>query len=194
MGFMVDRVALIKGFLRVHRVSLASMFLACFILVLHSSTSNVVRYEGLAASVNATFLSLSLCPPVWADSRSVIHGTGSLITVFRQEPPSGPYPEYEFSAQTFCLRSDEILITNLCLCFPSQIIRLEFWVYCSLAPLTLLGACIDCPRWKLRVFLPCECFHVLSIACLRSIYFSQYILLIQYPLLSVIKLLLSKWS
>ena len=64
MGFMVDRIALIEGLLRVHRVSLASMILACFILVLHSSTSNAVRYEGLAAVVNATFLSPSLCPPV----------------------------------------------------------------------------------------------------------------------------------
>ena len=90
---MVDRITLIEGFLWVHRVSLASMVLAFFILLLHSSTSNTVRSEGLAASVNATFLSLSFCPPVWADSRSVIHGTGSLITVFTQDSSSGTYLE-----------------------------------------------------------------------------------------------------
>ena len=178
--------------------------------MLHTLTAFIYQQRcaiwSLVVSVNATFLSLSFCPTVWAVSRSVIHGTGNLITVFTQEPSSGTYPgslitvfvqepssgtypgslitvftrepssviyleaslqcshkslpleltwkpHYSVHTRTFLWnlpgKSDSILIKNLCLCFPSQIIRLEFWVYCSLAPLALLAACIDCPRWKM---------------------------------------------
>ena len=74
---------------------------------------------------------------------------GSLITVFTREPSSVIYleaslqcshkslpleltwkPHYSVHTRTFLWnlpgKSDSILIKNLCLCFPSQIIRLEF--------------------------------------------------------------------
>lgn len=104
MGFTVERIALIEDSLRVHRVSLANMVLACFILVLYSSTSSAVQSEGLVASVNATFLSLSFCPPVWSLQSSM--GPEASLQCSHKSLPLDLILNFEFSAHTFCLRSD----------------------------------------------------------------------------------------